>query len=75
MNRFHEVTAELERALSGISFEKLDISDEVKEQVFLLRNLTFLLITATLYSVIFSSIVQLWVDLKLSLLLSDGITM
>lgn len=33
MNRFHEVTAELERALSGISFEKLDISDEVKEQV------------------------------------------
>ncbi|KAG6432886.1 hypothetical protein SASPL_104476 [Salvia splendens] len=33
MNRFKEVTAELEQALSGISFEKLDISDEVKEQV------------------------------------------
>ena len=33
MNRFQEVTAELEQALSGISFEKLDISDEVKEQV------------------------------------------
>lgn len=33
MKRFHEVTAQLEQALSGISFEKLDISDEVKEQV------------------------------------------
>ncbi|KAL9143704.1 hypothetical protein ABFS82_14G251200 [Erythranthe guttata] len=33
MTRFQEVTAELEQALSGISFEKLDISDEVKEQV------------------------------------------
>lgn len=33
MNRFQEVTAELEQALSGISFENLDISDEVKEQV------------------------------------------
>ncbi|KAL0460577.1 UNVERIFIED_CONTAM: U-box domain-containing protein 13 [Sesamum latifolium] len=33
MTRFQEVTAELEQALSAISFEKLDISDEVKEQV------------------------------------------
>ncbi|KAK6926951.1 Armadillo [Dillenia turbinata] len=33
MNKFHEVTAQLEQALSGISHEKLDISDEVKEQV------------------------------------------
>ncbi|XP_057956067.1 U-box domain-containing protein 13-like [Malania oleifera] len=33
MNKFHEVTAQLEQALSGISFEKLDITDEVKEQV------------------------------------------
>ncbi|KAK3023272.1 hypothetical protein RJ639_044243 [Escallonia herrerae] len=33
MNRFHEVTARLEQALSGISFESLDITDEVKEQV------------------------------------------
>ncbi|KAK9279642.1 hypothetical protein L1049_013321 [Liquidambar formosana] len=33
MNKFHEVTANLEKALSGISHEKLDISDEVKEQV------------------------------------------
>lgn len=33
MNRFQEVTAELEQALSGIFFENLDISDEVKEQV------------------------------------------
>ncbi|KAK6144596.1 hypothetical protein DH2020_021416 [Rehmannia glutinosa] len=33
MTRFQEVTAELEQALSGVSFEKLDISDEVKEQV------------------------------------------
>jgi hypothetical protein len=33
MNKFHEVTAQLEQALSGISYENLDISDEVKEQV------------------------------------------
>jgi hypothetical protein len=33
MNKYHEVTAKLEQALSGISYESLDISDEVKEQV------------------------------------------
>ncbi|PON58943.1 Beta-catenin [Parasponia andersonii] len=33
MSKFHDVTAKLEQALSGISYEKLDISDEVKEQV------------------------------------------
>ncbi|KAJ6755390.1 RING-TYPE E3 UBIQUITIN TRANSFERASE [Salix purpurea] len=33
MNKYHEVTAKLEQALSGISCESLDISDEVKEQV------------------------------------------
>lgn len=33
MNKFHEVTSNLEQALSGVSYEKLDISDEVKEQV------------------------------------------
>ncbi|XP_075519842.1 U-box domain-containing protein 13-like [Primulina tabacum] len=33
ITKFQEVTAQLEQALSGISFEKLDISDEVKEQV------------------------------------------
>ncbi|XWS53134.1 hypothetical protein CRYUN_Cryun11dG0131800 [Craigia yunnanensis] len=33
MQKFHEVTARLEQALSGISYENLDISDEVKEQV------------------------------------------
>lgn len=33
MNKFHEVTARLEQALAGISYDKLDISDEVKEQV------------------------------------------
>ncbi|RVW56976.1 U-box domain-containing protein 13 [Vitis vinifera] len=33
VSKFHEVTANLEQALSGISFEKLDITDEVKEQV------------------------------------------
>lgn len=33
MNNFYEVTARLEQALSGISYENLDISDEVKEQV------------------------------------------
>ncbi|KAM7527794.1 hypothetical protein LguiB_031204 [Lonicera macranthoides] len=34
MNRFLEVTAHLEQTLSGISYEKLDISDEVKEQLY-----------------------------------------
>ncbi|KAJ6948068.1 U-box domain-containing protein 13-like [Populus alba x Populus x berolinensis] len=33
MNKYHEVTAKLEQALTGISYEGLDISDEVKEQV------------------------------------------
>ncbi|XAR59001.1 Ubiquitin--protein ligase [Bertholletia excelsa] len=33
MNRFQEVTARLEQALTGICFDRLDISDEVKEQV------------------------------------------
>ncbi|THG04414.1 hypothetical protein TEA_029262 [Camellia sinensis var. sinensis] len=33
MNKFQEVTACLEQALGGISYEKLDLSDEVKEQV------------------------------------------
>lgn len=33
MNKYHEVTSQLEQALSGISYENLDISDEVKEQV------------------------------------------
>ncbi|KAJ9178273.1 hypothetical protein P3X46_010170 [Hevea brasiliensis] len=33
MNKYHEVTTQLEQALSGISYENLDISDEVKEQV------------------------------------------
>ncbi|KAL3530738.1 hypothetical protein ACH5RR_010060 [Cinchona calisaya] len=31
--KFQEITAQLEQALSGISYDKLDISDEVKEQV------------------------------------------
>lgn len=33
MKRFQEVTTMLEQALSEISFEKLDVSDEVREQV------------------------------------------
>ncbi|XP_077239126.1 plant U-box 13 [Tasmannia lanceolata] len=33
MEKFQEVTAQLEQALSGIFYDKLDISDEVKEQV------------------------------------------
>lgn len=33
MSKFHEVTAQLEQALEGIAYDKLDISDEVKEQV------------------------------------------
>lgn len=35
MKKFHEVTSQLEQALSGISYENLDISDEVKEQVYI----------------------------------------
>ncbi|KAI3772347.1 hypothetical protein L6452_03531 [Arctium lappa] len=33
MKKYHEVTSHLEQDLSGVSFDKLDISDEVKEQV------------------------------------------
>ncbi|GMI81788.1 plant U-box 13, ARABIDOPSIS THALIANA PLANT U-BOX 13 [Hibiscus trionum] len=33
MHKFHEVTARVEQALSGIPYQNLDISDEVKEQV------------------------------------------
>jgi hypothetical protein len=33
MKKYEEVTARLEQDLEGICFEKLDISDEVKEQV------------------------------------------
>lgn len=33
MNKFYDVTARLEQSLGGISYDKLDISDEVKEQV------------------------------------------
>lgn len=33
MNRFQELTAQLEQALSAVVTYKLDISDEVKEQV------------------------------------------
>ncbi|OVA18338.1 Armadillo [Macleaya cordata] len=33
MNKFQEVTVQLEQALSAISYDKLDISDEVREQV------------------------------------------
>lgn len=33
MSKLQEVTSQLEYALSGISFEKLDISDEIQEQV------------------------------------------
>ncbi|KAK9734833.1 hypothetical protein RND81_04G166100 [Saponaria officinalis] len=33
MTKFHEITSNLEHALDGMSYENLDISDEVKEQV------------------------------------------
>ncbi|KAK4358866.1 hypothetical protein RND71_021095 [Anisodus tanguticus] len=33
MNKFQEVTSHLEQALSGIYYENLELSDEVKEQV------------------------------------------
>ncbi|XP_027345836.1 U-box domain-containing protein 13-like isoform X2 [Abrus precatorius] len=33
MNKFNEVTTQLEQSLGAISFDQLDISDEVKEQV------------------------------------------
>ncbi|KAJ7947663.1 RING-type E3 ubiquitin transferase [Quillaja saponaria] len=39
MNKFHEVTAWLDQALSGISYDKLDISDEVKEQTYELSSI------------------------------------
>lgn len=44
MSRLQEVTSQLECALSGISFEKLDISDEIQEQVrgYLIQCLCFL---------------------------------
>ncbi|KAI8573859.1 hypothetical protein RHMOL_Rhmol01G0308300 [Rhododendron molle] len=38
MNRFQEVTTCLEQALGGIHYERLDISDEVKEQVELVQS-------------------------------------
>lgn len=31
--KFHHITEEIEGALSHISYDKLDISDEVREQV------------------------------------------
>lgn len=33
MKTFQDVTARLEQALAGISFDELNISDEVREQV------------------------------------------
>ncbi|CAA2975650.1 U-box domain-containing 13 [Olea europaea subsp. europaea] len=33
VKEFQDVTAQLEQAFSGFSFEKLDISDEIKEQI------------------------------------------
>lgn len=33
MKKYQDVTERLEQDLDGICFEKLDISDEVKEQV------------------------------------------
>lgn len=33
INRFHKVNEQLEQALSAIPYDKLDISDEVREQV------------------------------------------
>lgn len=44
MNKYHEVTAQLEQALSGISYENLDISDEVKEQVKECLDTVFLIV-------------------------------
>ncbi|KAE9463537.1 hypothetical protein C3L33_04566, partial [Rhododendron williamsianum] len=38
MNRFQDVTTCLEQALGGIHYERLDISDEVKEQVELVQS-------------------------------------
>ena len=39
--KFEEVTIHFERALSDISYDKFDISDEVKEQV-IIHNCKFL---------------------------------
>ncbi|KAG5577785.1 hypothetical protein H5410_057919 [Solanum commersonii] len=38
MNKFQELTSQLEQALNGIYYEKLEISDEVKEQVALVLS-------------------------------------
>ncbi|KAL3354323.1 hypothetical protein AABB24_018794 [Solanum stoloniferum] len=38
MNKFQELTSQLEQALNGINYEKLEISDEVKEQVALVLS-------------------------------------
>lgn len=38
MTKFQEVTTQLEQALGRISFEKLDVSDEVREQVELVHT-------------------------------------
>lgn len=50
LNKFHEVTEKIEQALNGISFDDLDISDEVKEQVedLLLLLLFFISLNDTL---------------------------
>ncbi|KAL6645877.1 hypothetical protein ACP70R_017485 [Stipagrostis hirtigluma subsp. patula] len=38
MKTFHDITAKLEQALAGISFDELNISDEVREQVELVHT-------------------------------------
>ncbi|KAL3324723.1 hypothetical protein AABB24_038698 [Solanum stoloniferum] len=38
MNKFQELTSQIEQALNGIYYEKLEISDEVKEQVALVLS-------------------------------------
>ncbi|KAL3324724.1 hypothetical protein AABB24_038699 [Solanum stoloniferum] len=38
MNKFQELTSQIERALNGIYYEKLEISNEVKEQVSLVLS-------------------------------------
>lgn len=45
------MTAQLEQALSGITFENLDISDEVKEQVET-EDLHIMVIFSVLYSIL-----------------------
>lgn len=43
IKRFHDVISQIDQALDGISFDKLEISEEVREQVQSQENSNLLL--------------------------------